>query len=195
MAKMSVWVTVATIPLILGYTVFYQDFGSGEHIYSAPRRWLKRQQEAFYTLTPEQERLAGVSRSAELPAQQLVEQAETAPVGSVAEPTVKSRTWSSWSWNTSPARLKASIPPAEIVPPPPSTPPAPVQEPAKRSWWGTTSAPAQVTASASAPAAVPEVQEPAAKEGGGTGGTLSEAEMEKLSQRLSRRGWGPIKLI
>ncbi|KAK7690027.1 hypothetical protein QCA50_006671 [Cerrena zonata] len=33
------------------------DFGDHEHIFSPPRRWLKRQQEAFFSLTPAEKAL------------------------------------------------------------------------------------------------------------------------------------------
>ncbi|KAG8994724.1 hypothetical protein FRB90_000363 [Tulasnella sp. 427] len=36
-----------TVPFIVGYFVFYVDYGDQEHVFSAPRRWLQRQKQEF----------------------------------------------------------------------------------------------------------------------------------------------------
>ncbi|KAH9969549.1 hypothetical protein BC827DRAFT_1262776 [Russula dissimulans] len=42
---------------ILLYAVFFADFGDREHVFMPPRRWLQRQREAFFTITPEERKL------------------------------------------------------------------------------------------------------------------------------------------
>lgn len=45
------------IPSIIFYAVFFADFGDREHVFMPPRRWLRRQQDAFFTITPEERKL------------------------------------------------------------------------------------------------------------------------------------------
>ncbi|KAI9512371.1 hypothetical protein F5148DRAFT_1162812 [Russula earlei] len=51
------------IPSILFYAVFFADFGDREHVFMPPRRWLQRQREAFFTMTPEERKLVEESMS------------------------------------------------------------------------------------------------------------------------------------
>ncbi|KAH9922799.1 uncharacterized protein BXZ73DRAFT_104033 [Epithele typhae] len=48
------------VPSIILYAVFVHDFGDYEHVFSPPRRWLQSQTAAFYTLSPEEQKLAGL---------------------------------------------------------------------------------------------------------------------------------------
>jgi len=45
------------VPSIIFYAVFFADFGDREHVFMPPRRWLQRQREAFFTITPEERKL------------------------------------------------------------------------------------------------------------------------------------------
>jgi len=45
------------MPSIIFYAVFFADFGDREHVFMPPRRWLRRQQDAFFTITPEERKL------------------------------------------------------------------------------------------------------------------------------------------
>ncbi|KAI5123176.1 hypothetical protein M0805_000876 [Coniferiporia weirii] len=55
---------VVFIPVGLTYAVFFHDFGEDEHVFMPPRRWLQRQKEAFFTLSPAERRLADDSDDA-----------------------------------------------------------------------------------------------------------------------------------
>ncbi|RDX42477.1 hypothetical protein OH76DRAFT_1362721 [Lentinus brumalis] len=48
------------VPTAILYAVFFADFGDHEHVFMPPRRWLAAQKAAFFDLTPEEKRLAGV---------------------------------------------------------------------------------------------------------------------------------------
>ncbi|KAK0188077.1 hypothetical protein F5146DRAFT_1141532 [Armillaria mellea] len=45
------------LPSIALYGVFIYDFGDREHVFQPPRRWLLKQKESLFTLTPEEEKL------------------------------------------------------------------------------------------------------------------------------------------
>ncbi|KAH9891659.1 hypothetical protein C8Q73DRAFT_82072 [Cubamyces lactineus] len=47
------------IPAVILYAVFVADFGDHEHVFQPPRRWLAAQKAAFFSLTPEEQQLAG----------------------------------------------------------------------------------------------------------------------------------------
>ncbi|KAK0504117.1 hypothetical protein EDD18DRAFT_487988 [Armillaria luteobubalina] len=49
--------TYLVVPAIALYGIFIYDFGDREHVFQPPRRWLLRQKESFFTLTPEEEKL------------------------------------------------------------------------------------------------------------------------------------------
>ncbi|KAG7440815.1 uncharacterized protein BT62DRAFT_561321 [Guyanagaster necrorhizus] len=49
--------TYLVVPAIALYGVFIYDFGDQEHVFQPPRRWLLRQKESFFTLTPEEQKL------------------------------------------------------------------------------------------------------------------------------------------
>ncbi|KAK0221741.1 hypothetical protein IW262DRAFT_1460030 [Armillaria fumosa] len=49
--------TYLVIPAIALYGIFIYDFGDREHVFQPPRRWLLRQKESFFTLTPEEQKL------------------------------------------------------------------------------------------------------------------------------------------
>ncbi|EKM49508.1 uncharacterized protein PHACADRAFT_80041, partial [Phanerochaete carnosa HHB-10118-sp] len=46
------------IPAAILYCVFFADYGESEHVFSPPRRWLQHQRDAFFSLTPEERKLA-----------------------------------------------------------------------------------------------------------------------------------------
>ncbi|RPD62371.1 hypothetical protein L227DRAFT_34317 [Lentinus tigrinus ALCF2SS1-6] len=48
------------VPTAILYAVFFADFGDHEHVFMPPRRWLDAQKASFFSLTPEEQRLAGV---------------------------------------------------------------------------------------------------------------------------------------
>ncbi|KAI0648018.1 hypothetical protein C8Q79DRAFT_545443 [Trametes meyenii] len=50
------------VPTVILYAVFVADFGDHEHVFQPPRRWLEAQRAAFFSLSPEEEQLAGVKR-------------------------------------------------------------------------------------------------------------------------------------
>ncbi|EIM86016.1 uncharacterized protein STEHIDRAFT_169029 [Stereum hirsutum FP-91666 SS1] len=45
------------IPGVLGYAVFVYDFGPQDHVFRPPRRWLQTQIDAFWTLSPAEQKL------------------------------------------------------------------------------------------------------------------------------------------
>ncbi|KAI0657409.1 hypothetical protein C8Q70DRAFT_1004565, partial [Cubamyces menziesii] len=47
------------IPAVILYAVFVADFGDHEHVFQPPRRWLAAQKAAFFSLSPEEQQLAG----------------------------------------------------------------------------------------------------------------------------------------
>ncbi|KAI8969636.1 hypothetical protein BD414DRAFT_258436 [Trametes punicea] len=49
------------IPAVILYAVFVADFGDHEHVFQPPRRWLAAQKAAFFSLSPEEQRLAGIA--------------------------------------------------------------------------------------------------------------------------------------
>ncbi|KAK0201768.1 hypothetical protein DFS33DRAFT_1018659 [Desarmillaria ectypa] len=49
--------TYLVVPAIALYGIFIYDFGDREHVFQPPRRWLLRQKESFFTLTPEEQKL------------------------------------------------------------------------------------------------------------------------------------------
>ncbi|KAI0252333.1 hypothetical protein BJV78DRAFT_1201814 [Lactifluus subvellereus] len=53
----SAGLRLVLIPSILFYAVFFADFGDRDHVFMPPRRWLQRQRDAFFTLTPEERKL------------------------------------------------------------------------------------------------------------------------------------------
>jgi len=53
----SVGLRLILIPSIIFYAIFFADFGDQEHVFMPPRRWLQRQREAFFAITPEERRL------------------------------------------------------------------------------------------------------------------------------------------
>ncbi|KAI0269789.1 hypothetical protein BC834DRAFT_863376 [Gloeopeniophorella convolvens] len=53
------------IPSILFYAVFFYDFGEREHVFMPPRRWLQRQRDAFFTISPEERKLIEESTSSD----------------------------------------------------------------------------------------------------------------------------------
>ncbi|KAI0712158.1 hypothetical protein C8Q76DRAFT_676510 [Earliella scabrosa] len=58
------------VPTAILYAVFFADFGDHEHVFMPPRRWLAAQKAAFFSLTPEEQKLAGVDTpTSETPAQ------------------------------------------------------------------------------------------------------------------------------
>ncbi|KAI0670751.1 hypothetical protein C8Q78DRAFT_974033 [Trametes maxima] len=50
------------VPTVILYAVFVADFGDHEHVFQPPRRWLEAQTAAFFSLSPEEEKLAGLKR-------------------------------------------------------------------------------------------------------------------------------------
>ncbi|KAM5535024.1 hypothetical protein V8D89_011252, partial [Ganoderma adspersum] len=65
--KVRTWVAPASrianfliVPTAILYAVFFADFGDHEHVFSPPRRWLESQKSAFFSLSPEEQKLAGV---------------------------------------------------------------------------------------------------------------------------------------
>ncbi|OSD07209.1 hypothetical protein PYCCODRAFT_1463505 [Trametes coccinea BRFM310] len=52
------------IPAVILYAVFVADFGDHEHVFQPPRRWLAAQKAAFFSLSPEEQRLAGIEDAA-----------------------------------------------------------------------------------------------------------------------------------
>ncbi|KZT55491.1 hypothetical protein CALCODRAFT_484759 [Calocera cornea HHB12733] len=159
-SKLSLWGTVIFIPLSIYYTVFVADYGDQEHIYSPARRWLKEQKEAFFTLTPGQRRLAGVTQPASEPTPAFatadatpVDFTSAAPV--VAEPPKEKE--SSWWWirKTAP---EAMSPDTRL----PVEPPRPLHV---------------------APGLQPMEPETAAPE-------PMPMDMEKLKERVGKRWWG-----
>ncbi|KAI0632135.1 hypothetical protein C8Q77DRAFT_1210456 [Trametes polyzona] len=66
--KVRTWVGKASrisnfliIPTVLLYAVFFADFGDHEHVFQPPRRWLEAQKASFFSLSPEEQKLAGVN--------------------------------------------------------------------------------------------------------------------------------------
>ncbi|KAI9443169.1 hypothetical protein H4582DRAFT_2126351 [Lactarius indigo] len=57
------------IPGILLYAVFLADFGDREHVFMPPRRWLQRQRDAFFTITPEERKLVETTTGPRTPAE------------------------------------------------------------------------------------------------------------------------------
>ncbi|KAF9049483.1 hypothetical protein BDZ89DRAFT_1126452 [Hymenopellis radicata] len=64
------WVYTATnlmnyvlIPGIFMYSIFIYDWGDHDHVFQAPRRWLKRQKEAFWSLSSEDQKLIEATES------------------------------------------------------------------------------------------------------------------------------------
>lgn len=53
------------IPAVFLYAIFVADFGEREHVFSPPRRWLQQQKDAFFSLTPEERRLAEEQKKSE----------------------------------------------------------------------------------------------------------------------------------
>ncbi|KAK0464398.1 uncharacterized protein EV420DRAFT_1637963 [Desarmillaria tabescens] len=49
--------TYLVVPAIALYAIFIYDFGDREHVFQPPRRWLLKQKESFFTLTPEEQKL------------------------------------------------------------------------------------------------------------------------------------------
>ncbi|EJC99040.1 uncharacterized protein FOMMEDRAFT_170795 [Fomitiporia mediterranea MF3/22] len=49
---------VVLVPTSLIYAVFFHDFGEQDHVFVPPRRWLQRQKESFFTLSPAEKDLA-----------------------------------------------------------------------------------------------------------------------------------------
>ncbi|TBU28615.1 hypothetical protein BD311DRAFT_722161 [Dichomitus squalens] len=47
------------VPTAILYAVFFADFGDHEHVFSPPRRWLEAQKAAFFSLSPEEQKLVG----------------------------------------------------------------------------------------------------------------------------------------
>ncbi|KAI0322006.1 hypothetical protein OF83DRAFT_1047178, partial [Amylostereum chailletii] len=45
------------VPSSLLYAVFVMDFGDHEHVFQPPRRWLARQKDAFFSISPAQRAL------------------------------------------------------------------------------------------------------------------------------------------
>ncbi|KIY68306.1 hypothetical protein CYLTODRAFT_351544 [Cylindrobasidium torrendii FP15055 ss-10] len=45
------------IPAVAFYSVFFYDWGDGYHVFTEPQRWMRRQQEAFFSLSPEQQKI------------------------------------------------------------------------------------------------------------------------------------------
>ncbi|PIL22527.1 hypothetical protein GSI_15216 [Ganoderma sinense ZZ0214-1] len=65
--KLRTWVAPASrianfliVPTAILYAVFFADFGDHEHVFSPPRRWLESQKSAFFSLSPEEQKLVGV---------------------------------------------------------------------------------------------------------------------------------------
>ncbi|KAI0354976.1 hypothetical protein OH77DRAFT_1404354 [Trametes cingulata] len=65
--KTRAWVATASrisnfliIPTVLLYAVFFADFGEHEHVFQPPRRWLEAQKASFFSLSPEEQKLAGM---------------------------------------------------------------------------------------------------------------------------------------
>ncbi|KAI1789626.1 hypothetical protein LXA43DRAFT_892601 [Ganoderma leucocontextum] len=56
------------VPTAILYAVFYADFGDHEHVFSPPRRWLEAQKAAFFSLSPEEQKLAGADTAKSEPA-------------------------------------------------------------------------------------------------------------------------------
>ncbi|EIW59509.1 uncharacterized protein TRAVEDRAFT_58310 [Trametes versicolor FP-101664 SS1] len=61
MGKASRISNFVIIPTVLLYAVFYADFGEHEHVFQPPRRWLQTQKASFFSLSPEEQKLAGIA--------------------------------------------------------------------------------------------------------------------------------------
>ncbi|KAI0770291.1 hypothetical protein C8Q74DRAFT_1274554, partial [Fomes fomentarius] len=58
------------VPTAILYAVFFADFGDHEHVFMPPRRWLAAQKAAFFSLSPEEQKLVGVdTATSETPVQ------------------------------------------------------------------------------------------------------------------------------
>ncbi|KAH9980323.1 hypothetical protein BGW80DRAFT_1274733 [Lactifluus volemus] len=62
----SVGLRLVLIPSGLLYAVFFADFGDREHVFMPPRRWLQRQRDAFFSITPEERRLVEESSTSQI---------------------------------------------------------------------------------------------------------------------------------
>ncbi|KAI0720445.1 hypothetical protein C8T65DRAFT_791380 [Cerioporus squamosus] len=58
------------VPTAILYAVFFADFGDHEHVFMPPRRWLEAQKFAFFSLSPEEQRLAGVDTATSDPSKE-----------------------------------------------------------------------------------------------------------------------------
>ncbi|KZT23465.1 hypothetical protein NEOLEDRAFT_1136526 [Neolentinus lepideus HHB14362 ss-1] len=55
--KISFWLRAVLIPGAVVYSVFYADWGEGDHVFMPPRKWLEEQKAAFFNLSPEERQL------------------------------------------------------------------------------------------------------------------------------------------
>ncbi|EPQ54584.1 hypothetical protein GLOTRDRAFT_111327 [Gloeophyllum trabeum ATCC 11539] len=55
--RAAFWLRVTLVPGFLVYSVFYADWGEGDHVFRPPRKWLEQQKAAFFNLSPEERKL------------------------------------------------------------------------------------------------------------------------------------------
>ncbi|KAF8237178.1 hypothetical protein L208DRAFT_1212370, partial [Tricholoma matsutake] len=48
------------IPSVAIYGIFFHDFGEREHVFQPARRWVAKQKAAFFTLSPEEQKILQV---------------------------------------------------------------------------------------------------------------------------------------
>ncbi|KAH9950591.1 hypothetical protein B0H21DRAFT_679394, partial [Amylocystis lapponica] len=53
--------TFVVIPVTLFYAVFFADFGDHEHVFMPARRWMDARKASFFSLSPAEREVAGVS--------------------------------------------------------------------------------------------------------------------------------------
>ncbi|KAF7314491.1 ABC transporter ATP-binding protein [Mycena kentingensis (nom. inval.)] len=72
------------IPIVCAYAVFWWDWEDekrGNHVFMAPRRWLQRQKEAFFSLSPAEKQLANLEDTEPTPAPSVAPVESSKPSG------------------------------------------------------------------------------------------------------------------
>ncbi|OCB90916.1 hypothetical protein A7U60_g1826 [Sanghuangporus baumii] len=52
MFSTAAFLRITLVPVGLIYAIFYHDFGEEDHVFMPPRRWLQKQKDSFFALTP-----------------------------------------------------------------------------------------------------------------------------------------------
>ncbi|KAL5479104.1 hypothetical protein ACEPAI_2392 [Sanghuangporus weigelae] len=52
MFSTAAFLRITLVPVGLIYAIFYHDFGEEDHVFMPPRRWLQKQKDSFFVLTP-----------------------------------------------------------------------------------------------------------------------------------------------